>query len=41
MGRRNIAAEEAFDILRSSSQKLNVKLCEIARVVAAQSDIFD
>lgn len=41
MGRRNISAEEAFDILRSSSQKLNVKLSEIAKAVAAQPDILD
>jgi len=41
MGRRNISAARAFDILRVSSQKLNVKLSEIAKVVAAQPDILD
>jgi hypothetical protein len=40
MGRRNISAEEAFDILRSASQNLNVKLTEIAEIVAAQPDIM-
>ncbi|MGV0790266.1 ANTAR domain-containing protein [Mycolicibacterium sp. XJ1819] len=40
MGRRNISAEEAFNILRTSSQNLNIKLCDIAKVVAAQPDIF-
>jgi AmiR/NasT family two-component response regulator len=40
MSRRNISAEEAFDILRVSSQKLNVKLTEVAKVVAAQPDIL-
>ena len=40
MSRRNISAEEAFDILRVSSQKLNVKLSEVAKVVAAQPDIL-
>jgi hypothetical protein len=41
MGRRNISAKQAFDILRASSQKLNVKLTEVAKVVAAQPDILD
>jgi ANTAR domain/GAF domain len=41
MGRRNISAEEAFDVLRSASQKLNVKLTKIAELVAAQPNIFD
>lgn len=40
MGRRNISAEEAFDILRSASQKLNVKLNEVAKILAAQPDIL-
>jgi hypothetical protein len=40
MGRRNISAEEAFDILRASSQTLNIKLTEVAKVLAAQPDIF-
>jgi hypothetical protein len=41
MGRRNISAAEAFDILRFTSQNLNVKLSEIAKIVAAQPDILD
>ena len=41
MARRNISAERAFDILRESSQKLNIKLAEIAKVVASQPDLFD
>jgi transcriptional regulator with GAF, ATPase, and Fis domain len=40
MSRRNVSPDEAFDILRSSSQKLNVKLTEIAKVLAAQPDIL-
>jgi hypothetical protein len=40
MSRRNISAEEAFDILRASSQNLNVKLAEVAKVLAAQPDIL-
>lgn len=40
MGRRNISADEAFDILRSSSQHLNVKLTEVAKVLTAQPDIL-
>lgn len=41
MGRRNMSADEAFSILRSSSQRLNVKLREIAEVVTARPDLFD
>ena len=41
MDRRNISDEEAFDVLRSASQKLNVKLTKIAEVIAAQPNIFD
>lgn len=40
MGRRNISADEAFNILRASSQNLNVKLTEVAKVLAAQPDIL-
>ena len=40
MGRRNISADEAFDILRASSQNLNVRLAEVAKVLAAQPDIL-
>lgn len=40
MSRRNISAEEAFDILRASSQSLNVKLTEVAKVLTAQPDIL-
>jgi ANTAR domain/GAF domain len=40
MGRRNISAEEAFNILRASSQNLNVKLTEVAKVLTAQPDIL-
>jgi AmiR/NasT family two-component response regulator len=41
MARRKISAERAFDILRDSSQKLNIKLAEIAEVVASQPDLVD
>lgn len=41
MGRRGISAAEAFDILRVTSQILNVKLAHIAEAVAAQPDILD
>jgi hypothetical protein len=40
MGRRNISADEAFDILRASSQHLNVKLTQVAKVLVAQPDLF-
>jgi GAF domain-containing protein len=36
MGRRGITAEEAFEVLRSRSQELNVKLSEIARTLTAE-----
>ncbi|TDV35298.1 GAF and ANTAR domain-containing protein [Actinophytocola oryzae] len=36
MARRGIAAEEAFDILRQSSQRLNVKLVEVAATLTAR-----
>jgi hypothetical protein len=40
MGRRNISAEDAFDILRASSQNLNVKLTEVAKALTAHPDIL-
>ncbi len=40
MGRRNISAKEAFDILRASSQHLNVKLTQVAKVLAAHPDLL-
>jgi GAF domain-containing protein len=40
MSRRGISAEEAFDILRFSSQNLNIKLTQIAKIVATQPDIL-
>lgn len=40
MSRRNISAEEAFNILRASSQHLNVRLAEVAKVLVAQPDIL-
>jgi ANTAR domain/GAF domain len=39
MSRRRVSAEEAFDILRRTSQQLNVKLVEIATMVAEQPDV--
>jgi GAF domain-containing protein len=41
MGRRGIDAEEAFDILRSTSQRLNVKLSELAQTLAAHHTELD
>jgi hypothetical protein len=41
MGRRGISAEEAFDILRHTSQNLNVKLVEIAEIIATQPEALD
>jgi ANTAR domain len=41
MSRRGISAAEAFDILRRTSQHLNVKLVEIAGIITAQPDILD
>jgi AmiR/NasT family two-component response regulator len=41
MGRRNISADEAFDILCKSSQACNVKLARVAKLVASQPDILD
>jgi hypothetical protein len=36
MARRGISADEAFDVLRTASQRLNVKLALIAEAVAAR-----
>jgi hypothetical protein len=36
MQRRGITADEAFDLLRQTSQRLNVKLAELARTVAGR-----
>jgi len=38
MERRGISAEQAFDILRRSSQDLNVKLATLAKTIAARRD---
>jgi AmiR/NasT family two-component response regulator len=38
MSRRGVSADEAFDILRRTSQNLNVKLARIAGIVATQPD---
>jgi hypothetical protein len=36
MQRRGISADEAFDLLRQTSQRLNVKLVELARTLAGR-----
>ncbi|MCE3553282.1 ANTAR domain-containing protein [Pseudonocardia sp. RS11V-5] len=36
MERRGVSAEEAFDILRRTSQQLNVKLAQVAETLAAR-----
>ena len=41
MNRRGISAEEAFDTLRRTSQGLNVKLVEIAEVLANRPEALD
>jgi AmiR/NasT family two-component response regulator len=33
MHRRGISADEAFDLLRRTSQDLNIKLAELARTI--------
>ncbi len=38
MLRRNITADQAFEILRKASQDLNIKLAELARTLAEQRD---
>jgi hypothetical protein len=41
MHRRGISAEQAFDLLRRSSQDLNVKLAELARLLATRHTELD
>ncbi|MET0235661.1 MAG: ANTAR domain-containing protein [Kibdelosporangium sp.] len=41
MHRRGISADEAFDLLRRTSQELNVKLAELARTLAARHTELD
>ena len=41
MARRGLTADEAFDVLRRTSQDLNVKLVELATTVAERPDALD
>jgi hypothetical protein len=41
MERRGVTADEAFDILRLTSQRLNVRLAEVAAALAARRADFD
>ncbi|SFW85605.1 GAF and ANTAR domain-containing protein [Amycolatopsis australiensis] len=41
MARRGSTADEAFDVLRRTSQDLNVKLAEVARTLAARHTEID
>ncbi|MGH3758059.1 ANTAR domain-containing response regulator [Actinophytocola sp.] len=41
MHRRGITAEEAFDLLRRTSQELNVKLAELARTITTRHTELD
>lgn len=41
MARRDLTADEAFDVLRRTSQDLNVKLVELASTVTAHPDALD
>ncbi|ADJ47320.1 hypothetical protein AMES_5495 [Amycolatopsis mediterranei S699] len=41
MARRDVSAEEAFDVLRRSSQNLNVKLAEVASALATRHTDVD
>jgi hypothetical protein len=41
MARRGITAEKAFDELRRASQDLNIKLTEVARILATRHTEFD
>ncbi|GAB2965727.1 ANTAR domain-containing protein [Amycolatopsis acidiphila] len=41
MARRGVSAEEAFDILRRTSQDLNVKLADLARTLATRHAELD
>lgn len=41
MNRRGISADEAFDLLRRTSQDLNIKLVDVARALTASHDNLD
>jgi hypothetical protein len=41
MARRGVSADEAFDLLRHTSQDLNVKLADLARTLAARHEEID
>lgn len=41
MARRGLSAEEAFDVLRRTSQDINVKLVDLATTVARRQDALD
>ena len=41
MDRRGMTADEAFDVLRRTSQDLNVKLAELAHTLAARHTELD
>ncbi|MFC0111477.1 ANTAR domain-containing protein [Kibdelosporangium aridum] len=41
MARRGITAEKAFDELRRASQNLNIKLTEVARLLATHHTELD
>jgi AmiR/NasT family two-component response regulator len=41
MNRRGIDADEAFDLLRRTSQDLNIKLAELARTLATRHTEID
>ncbi|WP_146073598.1 ANTAR domain-containing protein, partial [Amycolatopsis sp. CA-126428] len=41
MARRGVSADAAFDILRRTSQDLNVKLADLARTLAGRHTEID
>jgi hypothetical protein len=41
MARRGVSADEAFDLLRRTSQDLNVKLADLARTLSARHEEID
>lgn len=41
MQRRGLSADEAYDLLRRTSQELNVKLAELARTLATRPTELD
>jgi AmiR/NasT family two-component response regulator len=41
MVRRGISAEDAFDVLRRTSQELNIRLRDVAAVLAGQHGELD